>query len=223
MTVNDLFSLNHSFTGPWLRTYNQPWAVLPSISQIIGQITAQLPSDFHERLPGVWVGQGTSIEDSALIQGPAIIGRRCRIRHNAFIRNQVILGDQVVVGNATEVKNAILFDEVQVPHFNYVGDSILGYKVHLGAGAILSNYKSTGDEIHAYVDHQKVSSGLRKFGALIGDRSEIGCNAVLYPGTIIGPDSIIYPLQGVRGTFPARHIQKADGTIVARQIREEEE
>ena len=158
MTVNDLFSLDHSFTGPWLRKYDQPWEVLPSISQIIGQITAQLPSDFHERLPGVWVGQGTSIEDSALIQGPAIIGRRCRIRHNAFMRNQVILGDRVVVGNATEVKNAILFDEVQVPHFNYVGDSILGYKVHLGAGAIISNYKSTGDEIHTYVDNQKVNS-----------------------------------------------------------------
>jgi len=222
MTVNDLFSLEHSFTGPWLKKTGQPWEALPGISQIIGQITAQLPSDFHERLPGVWVGQGTVIEDSALIQGPAIIGRRCRIRHNAFIRNQVIMGDQVVVGNATEVKNAILFDEVQVPHFNYVGDSILGYKAHLGAGAILSNYKSTGDEIHAYIDDQKVSTHLRKFGALIGDRAEIGCNAVLYPGTIIGPDSIVYPLQGVRGTLPARHIQKADGTIVARQFREEE-
>ena len=170
-----------------------------------------LANTYKEIAPNVWVGPGTYIEKTALIQGPVIIGANCQIRHAAFIRQNVICGNDVVIGNSTEVKNAILFDGVQIPHFNYVGDSILGYKAHLGAGAILSNFKSTGDEIHVWIDDQKIATGLNKLGALIGDQVEVGCNSVLYPGTIVGKRSIIYPLNPVRGTLAEDMILKNDG------------
>lgn len=218
MNLEALFSLEHSYAGKWLTQFQYPWEALPRIPQLLGHLVSLLPDDYVEIKPSIWVGRGTLIEETALIQGPAIIGRRCRIRHNAYIRNNVLLGNEVVVGNATEIKNAILFDEVQVPHYNYVGDSILGRGAHLGAGAILSNFKSTGDEIHVNWEGEKIASGLTKFGALLGDRVEVGCNAVLYPGTIVGPDSIIYPLQGVRGTLRPRQIVKGDGTVVQRIV-----
>lgn len=218
MNLEALFSLEHSYAGKWLTQFKYPWEALPRIPQLLGHLVSLLPDDYVEIKPSIWVGRGTLIEEKALIQGPAIIGRRCRIRHNAYIRNNVLLGNEVVVGNATEIKNAILFDEAQVPHYNYVGDSILGRGAHLGAGAILSNFKSTGDEIHVNWEGEKIGSGLTKFGALLGDRVEVGCNAVLYPGTIVGPDSIIYPLQGVRGTLRPRQIVKGDGTVVQRIV-----
>ncbi|HOY17542.1 MAG TPA: UDP-N-acetylglucosamine pyrophosphorylase [Haliscomenobacter sp.] len=212
-----LFDFTHTLAAPLLERVHYPWEVLPKIAEYIQELAQQLPADFEEIAPQVWVGQGTYIEKTALIMGPAIIGRNCQIRHSAFIRDQVIMGDRVVVGNSSEVKNAILFDEVQIPHFNYVGDSILGYRAHLGAGAILSNFKSTHDEINVYLDEKKMGTGLRKFGALIGDRVEIGSNAVLFPGTIVGRDAVIYPLCPVRGYVAEGSILKNDGSIFPRK------
>lgn len=156
----------------------------------------------------VFVGEGTVIEDGAVIQGPAIIGRNCQIRHNAYLRANVILGDGCVVGNATEVKNALLFDEAVAPHFNYVGDSILGFRAHLGAGAILSNFKSLPGNVTVEFEGRRLDTGLRKFGALVGDGAEIGCNAVLNPGSVIGRGSVIYPGVNWRGVLPPNRIAK---------------
>jgi NDP-sugar pyrophosphorylase family protein len=208
---DQLFDWQHSIAAGFIRKESEIWQAIPRIADFIPQLIAQLPDTYQEFRPGVWIGPETEIAPTALIEGPAIIGARCQVRHNAFIRNQVICGDEAVIGNATEVKNAILFDGVQIPHFNYVGDSILGYKAHLGAGAIISNYKAQGDEVHLWLDGQKTGSGLNKMGALLGDGAEVGCNAVLYPGTIIGRRSIIYPLTSVRGTIPANKILKQDG------------
>lgn len=174
----------------------------------------RLPEDFEQIAAGVWVGKGTEIDGSVRIKGPAIIGYDCAIRHTAYIRENVIIGNGAVVGNSTEIKNALLFDKVEVPHFNYVGDSILGYKAHLGAGVILSNLKSAKDNIMVSVEPGKnLDTGLKKFGALVGDFTEVGCNAVLNPGTIIGRESVIYPVTMVRGIIPERHILKNDGTL----------
>lgn len=211
--ADQLFDWEHSIAADFLRQESNVWRAIPKIQFFIQELIPKLPTDYQEIKPGVWVGSQTEIASSAEIIGPAIIGANCQIRHNAFIRDQVICGDGVVIGNATEVKNAILFDAVQVPHFNYVGDSILGYAVHLGAGAILSNFKAQGDEIHIYLDDQKIGSGLNKFGALLGDHVEVGSNAVLYPGTIVGRNTIIYPLTAVRKTIPADLIIKGDGQI----------
>lgn len=215
-----LFDLQHSLAAPLLERVHYPWHALPLIGAFLQELAAQLPKDYLQIAPQVWVGEGTYIEKTALIQGPAIIGRNCQIRHAAFIREQVIIGDEVVVGNSTELKNAILFDGVQVPHFNYVGDSILGYRAHLGAGAILSNFKSSGDEINVYLEGKKMGTGLNKFGALLGDHVEIGCNAVLFPGTIVGRGAVIYPLCPVRGFIEAGSIAKNDGRVYPREERE---
>lgn len=208
-----LFDLQHSLAAPLLQQVHYPWEALPLLGAYLQELALYLPNDYEQIAPQIWVGEGTYIEKTALIQGPAIIGRNCQIRHAAFIREQVIIGDEVVVGNSTEIKNAILFDGVQVPHFNYVGDSILGHRAHLGAGAILSNFKSTGDEIHVYLEGRKMGTGLNKFGALVGDRVEIGCNSVLFPGTIVGQDAVIYPLCPVRGFVEAGSRLKNDGII----------
>lgn len=210
---DSFFDWNHSVAADFLKRESEIWKAIPKIEDYIQALIPTLSADYQEIKPKVWVGPNTEIASSAMIIGPAIIGANCQIRHNAFVRNQVICGDEVVIGNATEVKNAILFDGVQIPHFNYVGDSILGYKAHLGAGAILSNFKAKGDEIHIYLDDQKLGSGLHKLGALIGDQVEIGCNAVLFPGTIVGRNSIIYPLTSARKTIPANVILKKDGQM----------
>lgn len=209
----ELFDFNYTLTADLFRQVHYPWEVLPLIASFLPKLAAQLGSAYTEIAPGIWVGEGTHIEKTALIMGPAIIGRGCQIRHAAFIRDNVILGNEVVIGNSTEVKNAILFDHVQVPHFNYIGDSVLGSGAHMGAGAILSNFKTTGDEIHVQIEGRKMGSGLRKFGALLGNRVEVGSNAVLNPGTIVGAHSIIYPLCSVRGTIPSKQILKNDGQL----------
>ena len=212
--TESLFDLHHSRSRPFLETAHYPWEILPKLGEILSSLIPELPSDYRELAPGIWVGEGTRIESTALLRGPAIIGRNCDIRHAAFIRENVLLGDEVVVGNSTEVKNAVLFDGVQIPHFNYVGDSILGYKAHLGAGAILSNFKTTGDEIFVLLpDGSKIGTGLNKLGGLVGDFVEIGCNAVLFPGTIAGRKSVIYPLCPARGYVPERYILKNDGSL----------
>jgi NDP-sugar pyrophosphorylase family protein len=170
----------------------------------------------------VFIGEGTVVEDGAMIKGPAIIGRNCQIGHNAYIREHVIVGDNCVVGNSTELKNALLFNEAVAPHFNYVGDSILGYRAHLGAGVILSNVKSLGGNVTVEVDGQPYDTGLGKFGALVGDGAEIGCNAVLNPGSIIGRGAVIYPCVNWRGILPANMIakNKAQIEVVVRRPRE---
>ena len=167
----------------------------------------------------MFIGEGTVVEDGVMIKGPAIIGRNCQIRHNAYIREHVIVGDNCVVGNSCELKNALLFNNCQVPHFNYVGDSILGYKAHLGAGVILSNVKSFSGNVTVEMNGQPFDTGLRKFGALLGDGAEIGCNAVLNPGSIIGRGAIVYPGVNWRGILPANMIakNKAAVEVVARR------
>ena len=210
--ITGLFDFKHTLAASFLEAAEYPWEVLPRLRELILELSGNLSDDFSEVAPGVWVGSGTEIAPTAYIQGPAIIGKNCQIRHGAFIREWVLLGHDVVIGNSTEVKQSILFDGVQAPHFNYIGDSILGYKAHLGAGAILSNFKAAGDEVVVRLeDGRRIPSGSNKLGGLLGDFVEVGCNAVVFPGTIIGRGSRVYPLSPARGYIPAGHILKQDG------------
>ena len=184
--------------------------VLPLIKEFIYDIGPKLPADvFHNPKPGVWIARNAIVADNACINAPCIIDEDSEIRHCAFIRGSAIIGKHCVVGNSTEIKNSILFDGVQVPHFNYVGDSVLGYKAHFGAGVITANVRS---------DKAPVCEGFRKLGAIVGDFAEIGSNSVLCPGSIVGKDSIAYPLSVVRGTVPNCSIYKAKDNIVRRII-----
>jgi NDP-sugar pyrophosphorylase family protein len=169
----------------------------------------------------VFIGEGTVVEDGAMIKGPAIIGRNCRIRHNAYLREDVIIGDNCVVGNSSELKTALLFNGAQVPHFNYVGDSILGHKAHLGAGVKISNLKVVAGTVSVEVEGKPFDTGLRKFGALIGDHAEVGCNAVLNPGSVLGRHALVYPNVNWRGILPANRIAKnrAEVEVIARRPR----
>jgi NDP-sugar pyrophosphorylase family protein len=193
-----------------------PWEVLPKIKAFLLEFSQNLPPEFEQIAPYVWVGKGTTIEKTALIKGPAIVGCNCEIRQCAYIRENVILGDGVVIGNSTELKNALVLNNAQIPHFNYVGDSVLGYKAHLGAGVICSNLKSNGEMVKVRTGMDCIETGLRKFGAIVGDNAEVGCNSVLNPGTVIGRNSIVYPLTPVRGFVPEKHILKNTGELVAR-------
>ena len=202
------------------------WEALPKIS---AYLAANLKSGLHNRCESrafigkdVFIGEGTVLEDGVMIKGPAIIGRNCEIRHNAYLREGVIIGDGCVVGNSCEFKNALLFNGCQVPHFNYVGDSILGHKAHMGAGSILSNVKSLKSNVTVEVDGTPRDTGLRKFGALLGDGCDIGCNTVLNPGSIIGRGAVIYPGVNWRGILPANTIakNKAAVEVVVRRPRE---
>jgi len=214
ITADSLFDLNQCFARSIFDNVNYPWEVLPRIKSFILEFSRTLPNDFERIDEYVWVGKGTKIENSVLIKGPAIIGYDCEIRHCAFIRENVIIGNNVVVGNSTEIKNSILFNNAQAPHFNYVGDSVLGYKAHIGAGVVLSNLKSNGTMVKIKIGDDCIETGLRKFGALVGDFSEIGCNSVLNPGTIIGKGSMVYPLTSVRGYIPENHILKNNGVLI---------
>ena len=214
-----LFDPEKSLCGPYLERVPFPWELLGELNRLVVEIALTLPTDFQEVFPQVWVGSGTVIAPTAVVQGPAIIGRNCQIRHGAFIREDVLIGNDAVIGNAREVENAILFDGVQAPHFNYIGDSILGHKAHLGAGAILSNFKTAGNEIWVTLPNGKRhGSGRNKLGALLGDFVEIGCNAVVFPGTIIGRGSIVYPLCPVRGYLPPNQILKNDGQLYPKSM-----
>lgn len=212
--AKNLFNLRQTIADGIFEKITYAWEVLPLIKGYITELAGGLPKDFERISENVWVGKGTVIEPTALIKGPAIIGYDCEIRHGAYIRGSVIIGNGAVAGNSTEIKNAILFNEAKVPHFNYVGDSVLGYQAHLGAGVILSNVKSAKDLVRIKCDGETIETGLKKFGALIGDRVEAGCNSVLNPGTIVGPESNIYPLTMVRGIIPAKSILKHDGSVV---------
>lgn len=207
-----LFDLEATLAAPLLRRVNYPWEALTDLGEFILALGPTL-ADYTVLQPQVWIGPGVEIASTACIQGPAIIGANTQIRHAAFIRENVLIGDHCVVGNSTEVKNAILSDGVQAPHFNYLGDSMLGRGAHLGAGAILSNFKAAGNEIRVHLEDRWVASGRNKLGGLLGNRVEIGCNAVVYPGAVVGCNSIIYPLSHVRGFLPPNHLLKADGQL----------
>ena len=217
LSVTNLLDTKECDASAIFSEVNHPWEVLTKINAFIMEYAKTLPEDFEQIDEMVWVGKGTIIEKSALIKGPAIIGYNCEIRHSAYIRGNVILGNNVIVGNSTELKNAILFNKVQVPHFNYVSDSVLGYKAHLGAGVITSNLKSDGSLVKVKADSKALETGLRKFGAIIGDFAEVGCNAVLNPGTILGRNSVVYPLCSVRGIIPENSIMKGAGEVVSRK------
>ena len=193
------------------------WEALKKIHE---HLQGRLKPGLHNRCEGdafvgleVFIGEGTLVEDGAMIKGPAIIGRNCRIRHNAYIREDVLIGDDCVVGNSCELKNALLFNGCQVPHFSYVGDSILGHKVHLGAGVVLSNIKAFPGNVTVEVNGKPFDTGLRKFGALLGDRADVGCNAVLNPGSILGRGAVIYPAVNWRGFLPQNMIAKNKAAV----------
>lgn len=208
----DLFDLSQTAHATLFTGLNQSWEALRLLD---AYLHSNLKPALHNRCEGrayigdqVFIGEGSIVEDGAMIKGPAIIGRNCQVRHNAYIRENVIIGDHCVVGNSCELKNSILFNHCQVPHFNYVGDSILGHKAHLGAGVILSNVRLVPGNVTVSHDGKRIDSGLRKFGALIGDHAEIGCNSVLNPGSIIGRNGIIYPTTNWRGTLPPHTIAR---------------
>ena len=218
LTVKELFDLSHTIAYDLLSAVKYPWEALPKIKDFILEIGKNLPTDeYYSPTEGIWIANNAIISPSAVINAPSIIGKGAEIRQGAFIRGSAIVGDGAVVGNSCELKNAILFDKVQVPHFNYVGDSVLGYKSHMGAGAITSNVKSDKTNVTIKTESKKIETGLRKMGAILGDEVEVGCNSVLNPGTVIGKNSNIYPLSCVRGFVPARHIFKAPDSIVAKK------
>jgi UDP-N-acetylglucosamine diphosphorylase / glucose-1-phosphate thymidylyltransferase / UDP-N-acetylgalactosamine diphosphorylase / glucosamine-1-phosphate N-acetyltransferase / galactosamine-1-phosphate N-acetyltransferase len=213
----DLFDLSQTEHAALFVDCDYAWDVLKRLAEYL---RIQVRPGLKNRCEGVAfvgehvsIGEGTVVEDGAMIKGPAIIGRNCEIRHNAYIRENVIIGDHCVVGNASEVKHAILLNHAVVPHFNYVGDSVLGYKAHLGAGVKISNVKLTAGNIQVQVEGVPLDTGLRKFGAMVGDFAEVGCNAVLNPGSIIGRNSIIYPNTNWREFLPANHIAKNKASL----------
>lgn len=216
-TTRKLLNLEYTLASELFEQYEYPWEILPFIGQFIASIGKVLPEDEYNYHEGnIWISKTAKIAPSASIAGPVIIGHEAEIRHCAFIRGQAIVGNKAIVGNSTELKNVILFTQVQVPHFNYVGDSILGYKSHMGAGAITSNVKSDKTFIVLKTSNGNIETGLRKFGAILGDGVEVGCNSVLNPGTVIGRAASIYPLSMIRGFIPADSIFKNSGDIVAR-------
>ena len=216
LTIESLFDLNECFEKSIFDGVNYPWEVFSKIKTYLLEFAQTLPKDFERVDEFVWIGKGTTIEKTVCIKGPAIIGYNCELRQCAYIRENVIIGNEAVIGNSTELKNSLLFNKVQVPHFNYVGDSILGYKSHLGAGVICSNLKSNGQPVRIRHENECIETGLRKFGAIVGDHAEVGCNSVLHPGTVIGKNSIVYPLTPVRGYVPENHILKSNGVTVER-------
>ena len=192
-----------------------PWEALSHIGEMIAEITNGLDADKYNVLSGgVWIAKSASIAPTATVVGPCIIGEDTEVRPGAFIRGNVIVGKKAVVGNSTELKNCIIFDSVQVPHYNYVGDSVLGYHSHMGAGAVTSNVKADRGNVSVNINGEKMQTGLRKFGAILGDYAEIGCGAVLNPGSVIGKNSNVYPLCSVRGYVPSFHIYKSTNSII---------
>ena len=216
LTVQGLYDLSHSAAGAYLSGFTYPWEALSGIKQLILSLGENLGDDYEEVKPQVWVHKTATIAPTAFLGTPCIIGAGTEVRHCAFVRGSALVGENCVVGNSVELKNVILFDNVQVPHYNYVGDSILGYKSHMGAGSLTSNVKSDKTLVVVKSKDQQISTGLKKFGAMLGDFVEVGCNSVLNPGTVIGPHSNIYPTSCVRGVVPANSIWKTGGVVVAK-------
>lgn len=216
--TKELFDLDHTIAREYLERFEQPWEALKGIKEVIIELGKNLDENEYEQIKeNVWVHKTAHIDENVSIIGPAIIGRNTAIRHCAYVRENVIVGNDCVVGNSCEVKNVIIFDNTQVPHFNYVGDSIMGYHSHMGAGSIVSNLKSDGSNVTVRDGEERYTTNLRKFGAMVGDYVEIGCNSVLNPGTIIGRHTNIYPLSRVRGLIPERSIYKDVDDIVEKK------
>ncbi len=218
LKTKDLFDLSHTRAKELLEKTEYPWEALKDIKELILTLGPQLPKEeFEEVSEHVWIAKDAVIYPNNYIGAPCIIGHETEVRPGAFIRGSALVGDHCVVGNSTELKNVILFDNVQVPHYNYVGDSILGYKSHMGAGSITSNVKSDKKLVVVKCGEEKQETGLKKIGAMLGDRVEVGCNSVLNPGTVIGRDSNVYPTSCVRGTVPANSIWKNSGKVVPKK------
>ena len=215
-TISNLLDLNETIAAELFEGKTYPWEVLPEIGEFIMKIGPTLSTSEYECHEGnIWIARSATVAPTAYIHGPAIIGKNAEVRQCAFIRGNAIVGEGAVVGNSTELKNVILFNKVQVPHYNYVGDSILGYKSHMGAGSITSNVKSDKKLVVVKDDKgNRIETGLKKFGAMLGDEVEVGCNSVLNPGTVVGRNSNIYPLSCVRGVIPSGHIFKNAKEIV---------
>lgn len=212
--ISDLLSLEHSLAGDYLSQFTYPWEALGGISDLIISLGKELsPDEYDNPAENVWIHKTAKVFPSAYIGSPCIIGANTEIRHCAFIRGSALVGENCVVGNSVELKNVILFDNVQTPHYNYVGDSILGYRSHMGAGSITSNVKSDKTPVCVKSGDQCIDTGVKKMGAILGDNVEVGCNSVLNPGTIIGKCSNIYPTSCVRGVIPEKCIFKNDGVI----------
>ena len=212
--TTDLLDLEHTLASNYLKEYEYPWQALKGISEAIIEIGKNLPKEYKEVKENVWVHETANIYESVYINGPCIIGKNTEVRHCAFIRGSALVGDNCVVGNSVELNNVIIFDNVQVPHYNYVGDSILGYHSHMGAGSITSNVKSDKKPVVVHNGSEQIETGINKFGAILGNYVEVGCNSVLNPGTIVGCGSNIYPTSCVRGVVPNNSIYKNSGEII---------
>jgi len=217
-TINDLYSLEHTLASDYLANHTYPWEALKGIKDLILTLGPTLDkAEYTEVSPHVWVHKTATVAPTAYLGSPCIIGANTEVRHCAFIRSSALVGEGCVVGNSVELKNVILFDSVQVPHYNYVGDSILGYKSHMGAGSITSNVKSDKTLVCVNTPDGKLPTGLKKFGAMLGDHVEVGCNSVLNPGSVIGRNTNIYPLSCVRGFIPADSIFKTGGVTAPKE------
>lgn len=216
--TEELFDLSHTLAAPLFEGKEWPWQVLDELKDFILKLGESLPAgEYDQPQPGVWVAKSAKVAPTALLGAPCIIGPEAEVRHCAFIRGSALVGAGAVVGNSVELKNVILFDNVQTPHYNYVGDSVLGYKSHMGAGSITSNVKSDKTLVAVRNGGETIETGRRKFGAILGDHVEVGCNSVLNPGTVLGRGASVYPTSSVRGCVPAGHIFKDKDTIVLRK------
>ena len=215
--IDELMDLSHTLAKDYFSKFTYPWETLPGIGAMIIELGNSLdPNEYDQPQPNVWVHKTAQVYPTAWLTAPCIIGARTEVRHCAFIRGNALVGEDCVVGNSVEVKNSVLFDGVQVPHYNYVGDSILGYKAHMGAGSITSNVKADKSMVVIHGDTE-IPTGIKKVGALMGDYVEIGCNSVLNPGTVIGRNSSVYPVCCVRGVIPENSIYKTNGDIVKKE------
>ena len=218
LEVKELYTLSETLAAPLLSKVTYPWEALPEIGAFILELGKSLSEEEYEkRGENIWIARSAKVAPTASITGPCIIGKNTEVRHCAFIRGNALVGDGAVVGNSTELKNVILFNKVQVPHYNYVGDSILGYKSHMGAGSITSNVKSDKLLVKVHTPEGDIETGIKKFGAMIGDEVEIGCGSVLNPGTVIGKNTNVYPLSSVRGVIPADSIYKKQGEVAEKR------
>lgn len=218
-TIKELFDLEHTLAADYLSKFTYPWEALKGIKEMILQLGPTLGDNYEEVKLHVWVHKTAKVFPSAYLGDPCIIGPETEVRHGAFIRGAALVGANCVVGNSVELKNVILFDHVQTPHYNYVGDSILGYYSHMGAGSITSNVKSDKKNVIVHNGTEQIETGMRKFGAMLGDHVEVGCNAVCNPGTVIGRNSNIYPTSCVRGVVPESSIWKDNGEIIHKEDR----
>ena len=218
LTIEELYTLDETIAAEIFEGAVYPWEVLSKIHDFILKLGETLPEEEYDQVgEDVWIAKSAHVFESAYIHGPAIIGKDAEVRHGAFIRGNAIVGEGAVVGNSTELKNVILFNKVQVPHYNYVGDSILGYKAHMGAGSITSNVKSDKKLVVVKTAEGNLETGLKKFGAMLGDEVEVGCGTVLNPGSVVGKRTNIYPLSSVRGFVPQESIYKRQGEVVEKQ------